>query len=150
MKTDFFTTKISTLKGTRVSLVNQFKITLKDFLPELSDGMVITDRARGTTTTISKCLYAELRVYADDNQLQLGDVIEQLRQEIHRKLGAIKFTKGDRVKLTSKGIQLIPRMDMPLQRDNCLHTDGRTMDCRVLGRHRLPPVYRSRSVRAFR
>jgi hypothetical protein len=36
-----------------MSLVNQFEITLKNFLPERSDGMMITDRDRGTRTTVS-------------------------------------------------------------------------------------------------
>src|ERR1700760_4814330 len=94
LKTDFFTTKFATHRGTRVSLVNQFKITLKDFLPDPSDGMIITDRARGTSTTVSNRLYAELRAYADANNLPLGDVVEQLRQEIHRRSGAVKFAKA--------------------------------------------------------
>jgi hypothetical protein len=84
LKTDFFTTKLATLKGTHVSLVNQFKITLRDFLPDPSDGMVIIDRARFTSTTVSNRLYAELSVYADANKLPLGDVVAQLREEIHR------------------------------------------------------------------
>jgi hypothetical protein len=111
LKTDFFTTKLATLKGTRVSLVNQFKITLKDFLPDLSDGKVITDHARGTSTTVSNCLYAELNAYADANKLPLGDVVAQLREEIQRKPAAVKFAKGNRVKLSWIAIQLMPRMD---------------------------------------
>jgi hypothetical protein len=95
-----------------MALVNQFKIMLKDLLPDPSDGKVIIDRARGTSTTVSNRLYSELRADADHNQLPLGDVVEQLRHEIHRKPAAVKFTKGDRVKLTSTGIQLIPSMDM--------------------------------------
>jgi hypothetical protein len=111
LKTDFFTTKLATLKGTRVSLVNQFKITLRDFLPDPSDGMVIIDRARFTSTTVSNRLYAELSAYADANKLPLGDVVAQLSEEIQRKPGAIKFAKGDRVKLSWMGVQLMPRMD---------------------------------------
>ena len=95
-----------------MSLVNQFAVTLKDVLIESSDAMVITDPKRRTTTMVSKHLYGELRAYADDNQLQLADVMAQLREEIHRQPVAFKFAKGDRVKLTSKGIQLIPSMDM--------------------------------------
>ena len=85
--TDFFTTKLATLKGTRVSLVNQFKITLRDFLPDPSDGKVIIDRARFTSTTVSNRLYAELSAYAYANKLPLGDVVAQLREEIHREPG---------------------------------------------------------------
>jgi hypothetical protein len=57
-----------------VSLVNHFKITLRDFLPEPSDGMAIIDRASFTSTAVSNRLYAELSAYADDNKLPLGDV----------------------------------------------------------------------------
>jgi hypothetical protein len=91
--------------------VNQFKITLKDFLPDLSDGMVVTDSERGTTTTVSNRLYAKLKAHAVSNQLPLGEVVAQLREEIHRRPGAVEFAKGDRVKLSSKGIQVMPRMD---------------------------------------
>ena len=95
-----------------MSLINQFKITLKDFLPDPSDGMIITDRARGTNTTVSNRLFAELISYTDGNRHRLNDIVAQLREEIHRQPATIKFAKGDRVKLTSKGIQLIPSMDM--------------------------------------
>ena len=67
-----------------MSLVNQFEITLKDFLPYLEDGKTITDRERGTTTTVSNRLYTELRAYADQKQLRLSQVVTQLREEIHR------------------------------------------------------------------
>jgi hypothetical protein len=67
-----------------MSLVNQFEITLKDFLPDLSDGMIITDRGRRTTTTVSNRLYARMRAYADDNQIPLDTVVDQLRNEIHQ------------------------------------------------------------------
>jgi hypothetical protein len=70
-----------------VSLVNQFKITLRDFLPDPSDGMVIIDRARFMSTTVSNRLYAELCAYADANNLPLDDVVAQLREEIHREPG---------------------------------------------------------------
>jgi hypothetical protein len=112
LKTDFFDIKISTHKGTRVALVNQFKITLRDFLPDPSDGTVIIDRASFTSTTVSNRLYAELSAYADANKLPLDDVVAQLREEIHRHPESIKFAKGDRVKLTDKGIQLIPSLIM--------------------------------------
>jgi hypothetical protein len=111
LKTDFFTTKIATHRGTRVALVNQFKITLKDLLPEPSDGMVIIDRASFTSTTVSNRLYAELRAHAEANKLPLGDVVAQLCEEIQRKPSAIKFAKGDRVKLSWMATQLMPRMD---------------------------------------
>ena len=101
-----------------MSLVNQFEITLKDFLPDRSDGMIITDRTRRTTTTVSNRLYARLKAYADDNQLPFHSVVEQLRKEIHQPPVATidptasqqKFTKGDRVKLSAKGIEMMPRM----------------------------------------
>src|ERR1700738_3370082 len=93
-------------KGDPMSLVNQFEITLKDFLPDLSDGMIIADRTRRTTTTVSNRLYARLRAYADDNQLPLGAVVDQLRDEIHQQPAAMKFAKGDRVKLSAEGIQI--------------------------------------------
>ena len=111
MKTDFFTTKIATHRGPDVALVNQFKITLRDFLPEPSDGMVIIDRASFTSTTVSNRLYAELSAYADANKLPLSDVVAQLRQEIHQKLSNVKFAKGDRVKLSWMAIQLMPHTD---------------------------------------
>ena len=67
-----------------MSLVNQFQISLKDFLPDRSDGTIITDQGRGTTTTVSDRLYAKLRAYAGDNRLPLDSVVHQLREEIHR------------------------------------------------------------------
>jgi hypothetical protein len=59
--------------------VNQFEIMLKDFLPHRSDGIIITDRNRGTTTTVSNRLYAKLTAYADDNRLPLDSVVDQKR-----------------------------------------------------------------------
>src|SRR5439155_13150405 len=50
-------------------LVNQFQITVRDFLPNASME-VITDRDRSTTTTVSNRLYDKLRIYADHNQLR--------------------------------------------------------------------------------
>ncbi len=94
-----------------MSLVNQFKITLKDLFPNQSDEKLIADHARGTTTIVSNRLYAKIKSHADNNQLPLGDVVEQLRKEINQKPVAIKFAKGDRVKLSFMGIQLMPRMD---------------------------------------
>jgi hypothetical protein len=75
-----------------MSLVNQFEITLKDFLPDRSDGMTIADQDRGTTATVSKRLYVILRAYAADNQVPLGSVVEQLREEIHRPPNAYALT----------------------------------------------------------
>jgi hypothetical protein len=103
-----------------MSLINQFEVMLEDFVPKVSDGKFITDRIRGTTTTVSDRLYTRMRAYAIDNQLPLDALVRQLREEIHQQpmatndltCAAPKFAKGDRVKLTSKGIQLIPSMDM--------------------------------------
>jgi predicted DNA-binding ribbon-helix-helix protein len=67
-----------------MSLIAQFKITLKDFVPDAADGMIIHDHGRGTSMTVSNRLYAQLRSYADDNQLQIGDIVAQLREEVHR------------------------------------------------------------------
>jgi hypothetical protein len=72
--------------------------------------MFVTDRECGTTTTISRRLYAELKAYADHNRLPLDAVVQQLRDEIHSepipKSGttatARKFAKGDRVNLSAK------------------------------------------------
>jgi hypothetical protein len=97
-----------------MSLVTQFHITLKDFWPDHPDGMFITDRDRGTTTTISRRLYAELKAYAEEQRLPFESVAQQLREEIHSKPIANndptattpKFAKGDRV-----GARLMPRMD---------------------------------------
>jgi hypothetical protein len=66
-----------------MSLVDQFEVTLKDFWPDHSDAMFVTDRDRGTTTTISRQLYAKLRAYAEDNRLPFDAVVQQLRDEIH-------------------------------------------------------------------
>jgi hypothetical protein len=63
---------------------DQFEIALKDFWPDHQDAMFITDRDRGTTTMISSRLYAKLRAHADDNQLPLHSVVQQLRAEIHQ------------------------------------------------------------------
>jgi hypothetical protein len=68
-----------------MSLVNQFQITLKDVWPDHGEATVINNRDRGgTTTTLSKQLYTKLRAYADDNRLPLEEVVQQLRDKIHR------------------------------------------------------------------
>ena len=133
-----------------MSLVNQFKITLRDFLPDPSDGMVIIDRARFTSTTVSNRLYAELRAYADANKLPLGDVVAQLSEEIQRKPGAIKFAKGNRVKLTWIGYSADATHGRRSQRHNCFYPARRRMGRRVLGRYTASAVYRSRSVGSIR
>jgi hypothetical protein len=94
-----------------MSLVNQFQITLKDFLPELSDGLLITDPRRGTPTAVSGRLYANLKAYVDQYQFSIHAVLEQLRQEIHSQPTAENFAKGDRVRLSAKGVRTMPRMD---------------------------------------
>jgi hypothetical protein len=43
-----------------MSLVNELEVTIKDFLPALSDGM-ITDPRRGTATAVSRRLYGRLK-----------------------------------------------------------------------------------------
>jgi hypothetical protein len=67
-----------------MALVNQFQITLKDFLPDQSYGKIIVDRGSGTSTAVSNRLFAKLTDYAKAYQLTLGAVVEQLREEIHR------------------------------------------------------------------
>jgi len=103
-----------------MSLVNQFEITLKDFWPDCSDGMIITGRHHRTATTVSNRLYARLKAYADDNQLPFHSVVEQLREEIHQQPIDMKFAKGDRVKLYAEGIQIQIRqrgsLSMPADR----------------------------------
>src|SRR4051794_10833285 len=66
-----------------MSLVNQFEITLKDFLPDRSDGMIIKDD-RGTVAIVSERLFEKINNYAVANQLPRSSVVEQLREEIHR------------------------------------------------------------------
>lgn len=63
-------------------LVNQYEITLRDFLPTQADAKVIADRTLGTTITVSIRLYAMLTAYADQNQVPLGDVVAPLREEV--------------------------------------------------------------------
>jgi hypothetical protein len=75
-----------------MSLVNQFEITLKDFLPDRSDAMVITDRDGGTITTVSNRLYARVRAYADDIRIPLDNVVDRLRAEIHQPSNAYALT----------------------------------------------------------
>lgn len=94
-----------------MALVNHFKITLEDFLPHPSDGKAIPDPARSITTTVSNRLFAELIAYAEDNQLSLAAVLDQVRKELHPEPRAIKFAKGDEVKLSSTGILLMPHAD---------------------------------------
>jgi hypothetical protein len=77
-----------------MSLVNQFEITLKDFLPE-PPIRTISDRA-GPVAIVSDRLFAKLNDYAADNQLRLSAVVQQLRDEIHRQPAAMKFAKGNR------------------------------------------------------
>ena len=71
-------------------LIDDLQVTLKDLLPDRSDGMMITDRDRGTTTVVSYRLYARLRAYADENRLALAKLVEQLREEIHRGTAGLK------------------------------------------------------------
>jgi predicted DNA-binding ribbon-helix-helix protein len=92
-----------------MSLVNQFEITLKDFLPARHTGIIIKG-GRRTTTVLSNRLYRSLRAYAYDDQLPLTSVIEQLRDEIHGKPVAINFAKGDRIKLSAQETEIMPRM----------------------------------------
>jgi hypothetical protein len=100
-----------------MSLVNQFEVTLKDFWPGHSDRMFVTDRDHGTTTTISRRLYAELKAYALENQLRFDSVIQTLRDEIHSEPIAgndqitttPQFSKGCVVKLSAEGSQHFPR-----------------------------------------
>jgi hypothetical protein len=65
-----------------MSLVNQFQISLKDYLPIRRNGHY-GPSSRPTTTTVSNRLYAKLRAYADESRLPLDPVVEQLREEIH-------------------------------------------------------------------
>jgi hypothetical protein len=65
-------------------LVNQFEITLKDFLPDRSDAKIIADPDRVSSTTVSGRLYHKLTTYADEMQLTLGAVVDHLREQIHR------------------------------------------------------------------
>jgi len=82
--------------------------------------MIITGRHHRTATTVSNRLYAKLKAYADDNQLPFHSVVEQLREEIHQQPIAMKFAKGDRVKLSAEGIQILikqhGRLAMPEDR----------------------------------
>jgi hypothetical protein len=64
-----------------MSLVNQFEITLKDFWPGRSDQMFVTDWDRGTTTTISRRLYAKLKAYAQENRLPFDSIIQKLHEK---------------------------------------------------------------------
>ena len=70
-------------------LTDGLHITLKDLMPARSDGMMITDRGRGTTTVVSNRLYARLRAHADENKVPLDGLVEQLRQEIHQGTAAV-------------------------------------------------------------
>jgi hypothetical protein len=95
-----------------MSLVNQFEVTLKDFWRDHSDRMFVTDRDRGTTTTISRRLYAKLKDHAESSQLPIDAVIQKLRDEIHAEPTAgntptttPQFSKRDRVKLSSTIIE---------------------------------------------
>jgi hypothetical protein len=97
-----------------MTLVNQFQVTLKDFWPDHPDRMFVTDRDRGTTTTISRRLYAELKAYAQENQLPYDSVVQQLHDEIHAETiaGNIptttpQFSKFDRVKLSATTIETL-------------------------------------------
>jgi len=71
-----------------MSLVNQFEVTLKDFWPDQWDRMFVTDRDRGTTTTISRRLYARLKAHAESSQQPFSAVVQKLRDEIHAELSA--------------------------------------------------------------
>jgi hypothetical protein len=98
-----------------MSLVNQFEVTLKDFWPDDSDRMFVTDRERGTTTTISRRLYAKLKAHAETIQLPFDAVVQQLRDEIHSDpitsnaptTMTPQFSKFDRVKLSAKTIETL-------------------------------------------
>ena len=145
-------------------LVNQFEVTLKDFVPKVSDGKVITDRIRGTTTTVSDRLYTRMRAYAIDNELPLDAVVRQLRDEIHSDARAEndptmtttrKFGKGDRVKLSLKGIHAIrsPRSRVTTDRRGTVahkpQEKKRWRSCHM-GRHENRPTHLQRFVGTVR
>ena len=67
-----------------MSLVNQLEITLKDFWPDPSNGIIIIFPNRGTSVTVSKRLNRRLSDYAWENKVPLHSVIEQLRAEIQQ------------------------------------------------------------------
>src|SRR5689334_25034368 len=77
--------------------------------------MFLTDRDRGSTTTISRRLYVELKAYAQENQVPFDSVIQTLRDEIHPEpIGKSypttttpQFSKGGRVKLSAKTIAIL-------------------------------------------
>jgi hypothetical protein len=113
-----------------MSLVNQLEVTLKDFWPHDSDRMFVTDHNRGSTTTISRQLYAKLKAHAESSKLPFDAVVQQLRDEIHAEPIAgnndsatanRKFIKGDRVKLSAKTIEELRRTPgwQPWQSPGC-------------------------------
>jgi hypothetical protein len=80
--TDFVNIKIAG-EGDPMSLVNQFQISLKDYLP--TDP---TERSLRTELTAhdhysQQSALCQLRAYADESRLPLDPVVEQLREEIH-------------------------------------------------------------------
>lgn len=98
-----------------MSLIKQFHITLRDLWPSQSDAMLITDRHNRKTAMISRQLYAKLKAHADDKEVPVHSIVEQLCNEIETQ-PVIKnnltpaspmprFVKGDRVRLSATTIE---------------------------------------------
>jgi hypothetical protein len=58
----------------------------------------------------SEAIAGLIGYFLADNELPLDPVFEDLREKIHPQPTAMKFVKGDRVKLSAKGIEMMPRM----------------------------------------
>jgi hypothetical protein len=66
-------------------LMDELQISLKDLMAAERPVRLIADR-RGPVAIISDRLFARLRNYADSHHTPMSSVVEQLRDEIHRKM----------------------------------------------------------------
>jgi hypothetical protein len=66
-------------------LIEELKITLKDLMPNLDDGVLLREtRPGGEVMQVSTRLAVALKEYANAHQVELGSVLIQLRDEIHQ------------------------------------------------------------------
>jgi hypothetical protein len=66
-------------------LIDELQISLKDLMPAERPVRLINDR-RGPVAIISERLFARLENYAAHHHRPLSYVVEELREEIHRKM----------------------------------------------------------------
>ena len=68
-----------------MSLIEELQVSLKDLWPEPPGGKLIRDRDGVASVVISGRLLSRMMNHAAEKHVDLGAVIDQLRDEIHRR-----------------------------------------------------------------